>query len=118
MGKTKRKPPRLPGNGGKNKMLMVNRAVKKEELSFNRRFTQQFVTDAAVLAVHDVFGAGEKRVTDFLVALDKRLMQMAESVLEDSKDDAQIEYTKAKLDEALKPLMGKNFRPYDERYSR
>ena len=112
----KRKAPRIPGNGGRNNLIMASRTAIRNEIRADRNFTRQFVTDAAVLAVHDVFGAGEKRVADFLVALNDNLMKMSEITLEDAKDDSSIVYMKAKMDEALKPLLGRNFQPYDERY--
>lgn len=110
----KRKPPKLPG-GGKN-FVNVQAKINRDELNFQRNFTRQFVVDAAVLAAHETFGAGEKRIADFLDSLYKTLDQIADMALADAKDDKTIIYTKDKLDEALKPLLGVNFQPYDERY--
>lgn len=111
----KRKPPVIPGNS--MKYIHVRNSIKQSELSFQRNFARQFVIDAACLAVHDTFGAGEKRMADFLLSLHENLMKMADLTLEDAQDDKSLVYMKAKLDEALKPILGINFKPYDERYS-
>lgn len=110
----KKKPPKLPGGGVK--YVNVRNVVSQKEIAFRQHFARQFVIDAAVLAAHETFGAGEKRINDFYCCLHEKLMEMAKVTLEDSKDDKELVYMKDKLDEALKPLMGANFRPYDERY--
>ena len=110
----KRKPPKLPGGG--KKYANVQAAVNRHELIYQRHFARQFVLDAAVLAAHDVFGAGEKRMYDFYASMHEWLQKISEMILEDAQDDKEIVYSKDKLDEALKPLLGQNFRPYDERY--
>jgi hypothetical protein len=38
-------------------------------------------------------------------------------ILDDSKDDADIWYSKGKLDEEIKRYVGSMFVPYDERYT-
>ncbi len=110
----KRKPPRLPGGG--RTFVPVQAMVNDREKAYQRNFARQFVVDAAVLAAHDTFGAGPKRMQEFYACLHSKLMEMSELILEDAKDDKELVYMKTKLDEALKPLLGQNFRPYDERY--
>lgn len=110
----KRKPPRLPG-GGKTYVNVQNQ-VTQSTLNFHRHFARQFVEDAAILAVHETFGAGEKRIADFLNCLYQTLDEMSDMTLNDSKDDKKLVYSHEKLDEALKKCMGANFKPYEERY--
>ena len=112
----KRKPPKMRG-GAKNKIVQVQSSVNRHELVFQRYFARQFVLDAATLAANEVFGAGELRQSDFYVSINKWLVEISEMILDDSKSDQEIVYSKQKLDEALKPLMGRNFQPYDQRYS-
>lgn len=110
----KRKPPKLPG-GGKT-FVNVQNQVNERTLEIHRLFARQFAEDAAILAVHETFGAGEKRIAEFLDCFYQTINEMSDMTLEDSKDDKACVYSHEKLDEALKKCMGVNFKPYEERY--
>lgn len=110
----KNKPPTMKKHG--SSYLAVRSAVSETVLRRERNFTRQFMIDAAVLAVHRTFGTGPKRMQDFYVDLHEVMQEMATMICTDSRADKDLEYSKAKLDEALRPLLGVNFHPYDERY--
>lgn len=110
----KNKPPVMRGQ--KNNYIAKRKAVSDAILYRERDFTRQFMLDAAVLAAHRTFGAGQKRIQDFYADLHDVLMEMAGLTLDDAKGDKDLVYMKAKLDEALEPLLGDLFKPYDERY--
>ena len=85
---------------------------RKKELE--RHVSRQLMTDAAMIAVHKVFGAGQKRCTEFHWELCKTYEEMAKICAEDTKD---MEYTKAVVDRKLKEILGDDMQPWDERYS-
>lgn len=59
----KNKPPVMRGQ--KNNYMAKRKAVSDAILYRERDFTRQFMLDAAVLAAHRTFGAGQKRIQDF-----------------------------------------------------
>lgn len=85
---------------------------RKKELE--RHVSRQLMTDAAMIAAHKVFGAGQKRCTEFHWELCKTYEEMAKICSEDTKD---MEYTKAVVDRKLKEILGDDMQPWDERYS-
>jgi hypothetical protein len=111
----KKKQPPLIRKSGSN-YIAARQILTAHQLHRDRAFTRQFMIDAAVLAAHRTFGAGPKRIQDFYADLHEVLMEMADLTLEDAESDKDLVYMKTKLDEALEPLLGENFRPYDERY--
>lgn len=101
----------------KNHMLAQIEA--KYAAMFDRRLDilAQKLQDAAMIAAHDVLGLGPGRAQAFVKALKDSLDEIDRLTLEDAKDDKQLWYTKAKLDEQLLAIVGpENFAPFDERY--
>lgn len=99
-----------------NTYLARQQAQKAQEISYHRRFTMQLCSDAALLAVHDVFKRKGKILVDFHNAFCKYAQQIAEMTINDAKDDRSIDYTKGKIDGLLKELLGEDFVPWEERY--
>lgn len=95
---------------------MKLKAQKQFELEQMRLFTMQWCADAAALAANDVFKRKGKKIVEFLKAMEKYSQEIASTTLEDAKTDKDIEYTKAKVDERLKEILGDDFQPWDERY--
>lgn len=91
-------------------------AERKAELEIRTRFTVQMSVDAALIAAADVFGCGEKRAKQFMDRFASVYNDMARMAIEDARDDKEISYTKAKVDERLKEICGKHFCPWEERY--
>lgn len=85
---------------------------RKKELE--RHVSMQLMADAAMIAAHKVFGAGQKRCTEFHWELCKTYEEMAKICAEDTKD---MEYTKSVVDRKLKEIFGDSVQPWDERYS-
>ena len=78
---------------------------------------EQMCQDAAMIAAHDVLGMGAGRAVKFAVAFRETLNGMARATMEDAKDDNEVWYSVAKLDERLKAIVGEeNFAPWEERY--
>lgn len=77
----------------------------------------QMMKDVATITANRVLGLGSGRAAAFLEAYDEVANEVAEMFVEDSEDDRQLWYSKAKLDEQLKVIVGEElFQPYEERY--
>lgn len=76
----------------------------------------QMVTDAALLAAHDVFQLGPGRAAKFVAAIGKYTNEIAALLVEDAKTDCDYIYTREKVDERLKQICGDDFTPWEERY--
>lgn len=83
------------------------------ELTAYRRFTRQYCFDMMMIAANEAFGFGEERLKKLADTYDQVRLEFADIVIEDTKD---VSYSKDKLDRKLQQIMGKNFRPWEERY--
>jgi len=101
----------------KNSYLARMQAQKAADISFHRKFTMQWCADAAILAANEVFQRKGKKVVEFHNAFVRYSHEIAKMTLDDAKYDKTIEYTKAKLDERLKEILGEDFQPWEERYT-
>lgn len=91
-------------------------AKKAADISFHRKFTMQWCADAAILAANEVFHRRGKALAEFHNAFIRYAHEIAEMTLEDAQADKSLEYTKYKVDEQLKELLGDDFLPWEERY--
>lgn len=77
----------------------------------------QIVQDAACFAAHDVFQMGAGRAPEFCASLRTYTNEMAHFIRDDQDDDRTFQYSKAKIDENLKKIVGEeNFVPWSVRY--
>ena len=102
--------------GNKSGFLQKMEARHQLELRRMREFSLQYCLDAALIAVNDVFGAGEKRILDFMDAYNRSIEEISRVVMQDARDDKECVYAKAKVDQKLQQICGKHFLPWDERY--
>lgn len=91
-----------------NRML----AVREEKI---RHHCRQFMLDLVTITLGRM-GWGEKRLGDFEKMLSAVADEYGELILNDAKDDADLDYSKSKLDEELKLYCGEKFCRYEERY--
>jgi hypothetical protein len=63
-----------------------------------------------------VFQRKGEKLSEFQNAFVKYAHEIAEMTLEDAKSDKSIDYTKGKVDEKLKELLGDDFIPWEKRY--
>lgn len=107
----------------------TNHMLKKLEAKYEAYYQQLFqakldmamqvVQDAACFAAHDMFKMGPGRAIDFCAVIRDYTNEMMRLMNSDLKDDQDFEYTKAKIDEALKRIVGEqNFTPWESRYCR
>lgn len=96
--------------------LMRQRQQREEELRRHRYITTQWCEDAAILAANEVFQRRGDKLDEFRQAYRKWAMEIANTTLEDAANDQEIWFTKGRLDELLKDVLGEHFVPWDERY--
>lgn len=94
---------------------------RQTEIACNDRaeIRAQIDEEAACYAAHEVFGMGAGRAKAFIDAMHAHQLRLSMMFLGDAKDDEEMAYAKAKNDEDLKKIVGKNnFEPHDIRYGR
>lgn len=80
-------------------------------------FTLQQSLDIALLTLHNDFGFGPDRNAKFEEAFRKTFLEYAQMCVDDGRDDPDIDYTKEKMDRALRAACGERILPFDERYA-
>lgn len=108
---------------GKPNTYLQLRQAQQEIAELNRRiwygkgFTMQQCMDIAMIALHREFGFGPVYQDRFEKAFRETFVDYAELCMEDSQDDADIDYTKEVVDRALRAARGDNILPFDQRYA-
>ena len=73
--------------------------------------------DAGMIAANEVLGMGAGRAEKFRSAYIETVNKIMNMIVVDDKDDPNFEWTKAKVDERIRKIVGEeNFVPWDERY--
>lgn len=99
-----------------NPFLAKIQAQHEMELAFQRRFTIQQCADMMLIAANAEFGFGADRLNRLEEVFFSVFTEYADMAIEDGKADPDIVYTWDKLDRKLQQIMGKHFRPWEERY--
>ena len=108
---------------GKNNPVLLLRAAQQKiaeleaKIWMMKGFTLQQALDIAQIALHEEFGFGPQYNARFGRAFRDAFVQYAELCVDDSKDDADIVYTKEVLDRQLRAACGDSVLPFDERYA-
>ena len=89
---------------------------KAADITYHRTFTMQWCADAAILAANEVFQRKGKKLVEFHNVFIRYAHEIAHMTLDDARGDKSLEYTKYKIDERMKDLLGEDFVPWDERY--
>ena len=100
-----------------NAYLLKLQAQKAAEMKHQRHFTIQWCADAAILAAHEVFQRKGDKLVEFYNTFVRYAHEIAEMAIADAKDDKTMDFTKGKLDDSLRELLGDDFIPYEERYA-
>ena len=81
------------------------------------QITIQMCSDAATIAANNVLGMGAGRAPKFQQDFIDTFNQIIHMTVVDDKDDPDMEWTKSKVDERIRKIVGdENFVPWDERY--
>lgn len=100
----------------------LQRLERKNELKHDLRFRQkmdmlqQKCVDAAFLAAADVFQMGPGRCERFGQAMMEYIHEIAQSMVQDAKDDPGMEYARETVDRRLRKICGEKFEPWEVRY--
>ena len=106
-----------PKNGMLAKMEAKYKAYYDALFKARLRMILQIGQDAGCIAANEVLKMGAGRAEDYCVAYREAVNQMVWLIFEDQNDDKDFVYSKAKIDERLKSIVGeKNFAPWEERY--
>lgn len=77
----------------------------------------QMGQDVAMIAAHEVLQMGPGRAEAFCLKYIQTMNELAGMVCEDQKDDDEFVYSKTKVDEYLREIVGEeNFQPWEVRY--
>jgi hypothetical protein len=110
----------VPQRKGMNALERIRAQMEaqfEEKQRFQTDFLLQAGCDAFLMAEADVFHLGSGRAEAAINAYREYLMQIMESLIEDSKGDDRLEYFWEDLDRRLKQIVGPElFVPHDRRY--
>lgn len=91
-------------------------AKHKADMRLQRLFTMQQCEDMALIAVNEAFGFGPERSSRLRQVIREVFRDWAVLAVGDGRSDKELEYTKGKLDERLRQVLGIYFIPWEERY--
>ncbi len=100
-----------------NPILAAYEAKLEAKFRYQLSIAMQMGLDAGMIAANEVLGMGAGRAEKFRTAYINTVNEISRMTVEDSDDDPEFVYTKAKVDERLKKIVGEdNFVPWEERY--
>lgn len=89
----------------------------KAEYDAQLSIALQMGMDAATIAANEILGMEQDKAAGFLTAYIETYNTICKMITEDSKDDPDIIYSTAKVDERIRQIVGEQvFRPWEERY--
>ena len=92
-------------------------AIAHEHFQHMLKMGMQQASDAALMAIDDVFDVNAYSAEKFYLAHVKYVNGISNLLIEDSKCDQDLVYSKADIDRRLLQIVGaENFAPWDERY--
>jgi len=100
-----------------NPLLAQFEAKLEAQYKKKLHIMQQLGLDAATISANEILQCGTGRAPAFRNRYVEVVNEIARMIVEDSEGDPDILWTKAKLDERIKAIVGEeNFVPWDERY--
>lgn len=92
-------------------------AIAKAQYVLQLQIALQQCSDAALMAIDDVFDVNAYSAEKFGKAHIGYMNEISHMVAVEDADDPEFEWTKAKVDERLRKIVGEeNFVPWEERY--
>lgn len=111
--KKKRARPKRPENAMLAKRDAAIYAGYRQQLDV----ALQMGLDAAIIAANKVLQLGKGRAPEFGKEYMEAINAIAKQIVNDSKDDKDCVYSREKLDQTIKAIVGEeNFAPWEERY--
>ena len=100
-----------------NPLLAKYEAMDQAKFSAQLQIAMQMGLDAGMIAANEVLGMGAGRAEKFRTAYINAVNEMSRMTVVDDKDDPDFAWTKSKVDERIRKIVGEeNFVPWDERY--
>ena len=100
-----------------NHLLASYEAKLEAKYRYQLQLAMQMGLDAGMIAANEVLGMGAGRAEKFRTAYIEAVNEMSRMTVVDDKDDPDFAWTKSKVDERIKRIVGEdNFVPWDERY--
>lgn len=98
------------------KLLARERAMY--EIRVNRMVNQcqAMCQDAMAIAVNEILGIGENRIAPLMKHYVTVLRELERMISEDHKQDSEVVYAKAKIDERCRKIYGEMMPPFDVRW--
>lgn len=100
---------------------MLDKIETKYDAMFRAKVSMlmQMGQDAAMIAANDVLHLGPGRAEAFCAAYINAINEMARMMVNDQKADKDFVYSKEKIDQRIRKIVGeKNFVPWEERYGK
>ena len=99
-----------------NPILAAHEAKLDAQYRRKLNVTMQMCFDVAVITANDVFKMGAGRAKVFEQKYSENFAKICAMLVED-ENDPDLEYSRAKIDERLREIVGaENFQEWDERY--
>lgn len=95
------------------------KAQVREHLAYQKQLdiALQMGLDSATIAANEILGMEEDKAAAFVKCYMDTYSEICRMITEDSKDDPDIIYSTAKVDERIRQIVGEQvFRPWEERY--
>lgn len=89
-----------------NPLLAAHEAMLQKRYDASLKVQRAFVLAAAMMAANDIFGIGKGRAEPFQDTTINYLREIAKTVLRDSEDDDEVVWSKAKVEQRLRQIMG------------
>lgn len=94
-------------------------AIAMAEYKLQLKMAIQQCSDAALMAIDDVFDVNEYSAEKFFIAHTENMNELSKMAVEDGNDDPEMVWTKETVDRRIRQIVGeKNFVPWDERYTK
>ena len=116
MAKKKKKNRAMPKQQA-NAMLARRDAAIYADYQQQLDMALQMGLDAALIAANKVLQLGKGRAVQFGQEYMEAINDIAQQIVNDAKDDADLVYSREKIDQTIKAIVcEENFAPWDERY--
>ena len=100
-----------------NPLLAKYEAIFEAKFKNQLQIAMQMGLDAGMIAANEILGMGAGRAEKFRKAYIDAVNEMNHMVIYDDKDDPEFLWTKTKVDDRIRQIVGEeHFVPWEERY--
>lgn len=100
-----------------NPLLAKYESMLEAKYQARLQVSMQIGLDAGMIAANDVLGMGAGRAEDFQKVYVETVREILNMAVNDAKDDPEFVWTKTKVDDRIRKIVGEDkFVPWEERY--